>query len=106
MWAGHHNDKSAMIAIYDILELVDTKVEAKDLWVRNFDYSPDQICAVSNASSLIVSHDKKISILNFWKDRICPSRVFQPPPKMIRTRDSDSEFSSSDDSGTEEEEGN
>ena len=73
--AGQHNDKRAMIR-YVLYQM-------HQAWL-----------------SLM-----KLSILNFWKDRICPSRVFQPPPKMIRTRDSDSEFSSSDDSGTEEEEG-
>eukprot|EP00092_Neocalanus_flemingeri_P029888 GFUD01032453.1.p1 GENE.GFUD01032453.1~~GFUD01032453.1.p1 ORF type:complete len:416 (+),score=93.23 GFUD01032453.1:52-1299(+) len=65
------------VVVYDVSELIDTKVETKLLWKNKFEYSigqnSEQINAVSNSTSLVVSHASKISILNFWKDRISSS---------------------------------
>eukprot|EP00092_Neocalanus_flemingeri_P031519 GFUD01034230.1.p1 GENE.GFUD01034230.1~~GFUD01034230.1.p1 ORF type:complete len:448 (-),score=113.19 GFUD01034230.1:83-1426(-) len=78
-WAGDNNEMCS-VEVYDVLELIDPKVAEKNLWKKSFDYSPgqyfEQINAVSNTTSLVVSHASKISILNFWKDRISPSREF------------------------------
>ena len=61
------------------------KIESKDLWSKCYSYSPghyfEKIYTVSNQTSLIVYHDSTISILNFWKDRLIPSREFEPQKK-------------------------
>ena len=66
-------------------------------------YSPgayfEQINAVSNKTSLIISHASTISILNFWKDRIIPSREVVPA-EMIE--DEDDEDWETDESLSEE----
>ena len=41
-------------------------------------FKTTEINAVSNKTSLIVTHASTISVLNFWKDRIIPSREFVP----------------------------
>ena len=80
-WRGENNEMMSVV-VYDALELLDTKIETKNLWKKTFEYSPgadnEQINAVSNKTSLIVTHASTISILNFWKDRIIPSREFVP----------------------------
>merc|ERR1712106_1109327 len=80
-WRGE-NDDELSVEVFDNLELLDSKIESKSLWKKSFKYSPgayfEQINAVSNQTSLIVSHASTISVLNFWKDRIIPSREFVP----------------------------
>ena len=71
-WADPPDERTATVAVFDVLELVDIKVETKNLWKRKFDYNIYLYNAVSNTTSLFVAHNKKISILNFWKDQICP----------------------------------
>ena len=69
------------VAVYDVQELVDTKIAAQNLWKNYFDFSPgeygEQINAASNTTSLVVTHASKISIFNFWKDRINPETASQ-----------------------------
>jgi len=81
-WAGEHHE-SCSVSVYDVLELVNTKIEDKNLWFKDSDYLPgeyfEQVNAVTNTTSLIVSHASKLSISNFWKDRITPSQDFTPP---------------------------
>jgi len=88
-WRGE-NDEKVSVAVYDALELLDKKIENKNLWKKSFGYSPgayfEQINAVSNKTSLIVTHATTISILNFWKDRIIPSREVVPA-EMIEDED-------------------
>ena len=75
-------DAKPLVKVFDTLELVDSKIESKDLWTKCVSYSPghyfEQINAVSNKTSLIVHHASTISVLNFWKDRIISSREFVP----------------------------
>eukprot|EP00092_Neocalanus_flemingeri_P015066 GFUD01016273.1.p1 GENE.GFUD01016273.1~~GFUD01016273.1.p1 ORF type:complete len:387 (-),score=69.86 GFUD01016273.1:41-1201(-) len=74
------NNEACSVAVYDVLELIDTTIDKTNLWNMNSAYSPGgffkQVNAVSNMTSLIVSHTSKISVLNFWKDRISLSREF------------------------------
>ena len=105
-----HNDRC--VAVYDVEELVDTKVASRNLWKKNFDYLPrgdfEQINAVSNTTSILVSHSSKISVLNFWKDRIIPSREFLQADiihnEEDENEDDDSDWMTTDDSGQDEEE--
>ena len=53
-------DRSALVVVFDISELIDTSVDTKDLWMKSFDFSPSTICAVATKTSLIVSHNKNI----------------------------------------------
>lgn len=82
------NDEKVTVAVYDALELLDKKIETKTLWKKTFEYSPgayfEQINAVSNKTSLIVTHDTNISILNFWKDRKMPSSEVVPAEKKMK----------------------
>ena len=54
------------VVVYDALELLDTKIENKNLWKNTFEYFPgayfEQINAVSNKTSLIETHASTISI--------------------------------------------
>ena len=77
-------DRSALVVVFDITELIDTSIDTNALWKKSFDFSPSTISAVATKTSLIVSHNKNISILRFWSDRIIPSRVFEPPTKMYQ----------------------
>jgi len=81
------NDEELSVEVFDALELLDSKIESKNLWKKSYNYSPEanmhnlhveQINAVSNQTSLIVAHVSRFSILNYWKDRIIPSREFEP----------------------------
>ena len=84
-WAGEYNELCSVV-VCDILELIDTKVEDKKLWKRSFDYSPgasfEQINSVSNTTNLIVCHSSKVSLLNFWKDRLITSKEFIPSEQI------------------------
>ena len=64
-WRGENNEMMSVV-VYDALELLDTKIETKNLWKKTFEYSPgadyEQINAVSNKTSLIVAHASTISI--------------------------------------------
>ena len=84
-WAVEDNVLCSVV-VCDVLELIDTKVEDKKLWKRSFDYSPgayfEQINAVSNRTNLIVCHSSKVSLLNFWKDRISTSKEFIPSEQI------------------------
>ena len=66
--------------VYDGLELLDSKLDSKNLWKKSLKYSPgapfEQSNAVSNQTCLVVSHGSSVSILNFLKDRIVPGRQF------------------------------
>jgi WD40 repeat protein len=98
-WRGE-NDGMMSVAVYDALELADTKIETKNLWKKTFEFSPgadyEQINAVSNKTSLIVTHASTISILNFWKDRIIPSREFVPEEAIKDEEDWETEESFSE----------
>ena len=82
-------DIQLSLKVFDTLDLVNSKIESKDLWSKCYSYSPghyfEKIDAVSNQTSLIVYHASTISILNFWKDRLIPSREFEP--QNIETED-------------------
>ena len=84
-WAVEDNELCSVV-VCDVLELIDTKVEDKKLWKMSFDYSPgayfEQINAVSNRTNLIVCHSSKVSLLNFWKDRISTSKEFIPAEQI------------------------
>ena len=76
------NNEECSVIVYDAIELLDKKVDSAELWKRNFSFPHgsyfEQINAVSNTTNLIVCHKGKISILNFWKDRINMSQTFDP----------------------------
>jgi len=79
----NENNEVCSVFVHDATELLDKKVDSAKLWKRNFSFPHgsyfEQINAVSNTTSLIVCHKGKISILNFWKDRIKESQTFDPP---------------------------
>ena len=91
------NNEECSVIVYDAIELLDKKVDSAELWKRNFSFPHgsyfEQINAVSNTTNLIVCHKGKISILNFWKDRISKSQTFDPPEGIIQfnSNDEDSE---------------
>ena len=80
-WRGQ-TDKELEVIVYDGSELLDTKIDSKNLWKKSLEYSPgepfEQINAVSNQTCLVVAHGSFISILNFWKDRIVAGQHFSP----------------------------
>ena len=109
-WRGE-NDDELSVEVFDNLELLDSKIESKSLWKKSFKYSPgayfEQINAVSNQTSLIVSHASTISVLNFWKDRIIPSREFVPDEPiedvdMIFQDEDDEEWETAESSSEED----
>jgi len=74
-------DNESEVLIYDVTELLELKFEATKLWKKSlkFPQSPyGLIYAISNKTSLIVSHGSAVSTYNFWKDRIVPSGQFAP----------------------------
>jgi hypothetical protein len=91
-WRGE-NDEKVSEAVYDAMELLDKKIKTENLWKKTFEYSPgayfEQINAVSNKTSLIISHASTISILNFWKDRIIQSREIVPAEMIEDVDDED-----------------
>ena len=106
-WRGE-NDEEVSVAVFDALELLDKNIEAKNLWMKTVEYSPgayfEQINAVSNTTSLIISHASNISILNFWKDRIIPSREFMAN-EMIED-ENEEDWETTEDSLSDEDEEN
>ena len=103
-WAGEDSDLCSVV-LCDVSEMIDTKVDSKKFWKRSFDYPPgayfEQINAVSNTTSLIVCHSSKVSILNFWKDRISPSKDILPNDQ-IKNEEEDWEFFTPDISDKED----
>merc|ERR1712215_382729 len=61
------------VTVYDINEILDTRTDTKKLWKRSFNFPQgghyENINAVSNTTSLLVSHGSKLEVLNFWKDQ-------------------------------------
>lgn len=68
------------VVLVDTTELLDKKMESEKLWRRNFSYRVELLMSkhylMSNTTCLIVCQKGKISILNFWKDRINKSQTF------------------------------
>ena len=66
-------NKECTTVVLDVHHLVDESVKISDLWSRMFSFEPgenreNQINAVTNDTSLIVSHDNFISIFDFWNE--------------------------------------
>ena len=66
-------NKECTTTVLDVHHLVDESVKISDLWSRMFSFEPgenreNQINAVTNDTSLIVSHDNFISIFDFWNE--------------------------------------
>ena len=66
-------NKDCVTVVLDVHELADESVKTSELWSRMFRFNPgenreNQINAVTNDTSLIVSHDNFISILDFWNE--------------------------------------
>ena len=66
-------NKECITVVLDVHQLVDEKVELTKIWSRRFSFNPgpgrdNQINAVTNDTSLIVSHDSMISIIDFWNE--------------------------------------
>jgi len=66
-------NKECVTVVLDVHDLVDESVKMSELWSRMFTFNPgenreNQINAVTNDTSLIVSHDNFISILDFWNE--------------------------------------
>jgi len=74
-------DNNSEVLIYDVTELLELKFEATKLWKKSFKFPlgpHGPINAVSNKTSLIVSHGSAVSTYYFWKDRIVPSGQYAP----------------------------
>ena len=66
-------NKECVTVVLDVHDLVDESVKMSELWSRMFTFNPgenreNQINVVTNDTSLIVSHDNFISILDFWNE--------------------------------------
>ena len=97
----NEQNEHCSVDVINATELLNKKLEAAKLWKRSLTFTPgsyfEQINAVSNTTSLIVCHRGKISIHNFWKDRISNSHTFHPPDDgciqfFSHEEDSDEEF--------------
>ena len=92
-----YNSQVCSVVLYDAAELLEKKVESAKLWKRNFSFPnisySDEVYAMTNTTSLIICHGGKISIHNFWKDRMSKSQTFDPPDDSIvcYSEDEDSE---------------
>ena len=66
-------NKECITVVLDAHHLVNESVKMSDLWSKMFSFHPggdreNQINAVTNDTSLVVSHDNVISILDFWNE--------------------------------------
>ena len=63
-------DKECVVVVLDRRELVQESLATSCLWSRRWSFSPGQqswiIKAVANTTSLIVSHDTFLTVLDFW----------------------------------------
>merc|ERR1712226_457728 len=66
-------NKECIVVVLDIRELTAPSMPVSNLWSRRFSFQPgdstrhpDQVNAVSNATSVIVSHDTFLTVIDFW----------------------------------------
>ena len=107
-WAADGN-RMRSVAVYDALDLINTKLETQNLWKKLFEFPTGenyeqnlQINSVLNTTSLVVSHASKISIMNFWKDQLRPSRVFLGEEMLSSDEYETGNEDSDDDAGHDE----
>jgi len=95
--------RSAMVDVLNFDDLNDPKIKTEDLKKLTHDFSPYTIHAVATKTFLVVAHNKSVTLLNYWPDRILPSREF-PPTQRIRSAEDSLEESSSEDEDEYEDE--
>ena len=86
-------NSTRLLEIYDTKELLDSKVETKDLWkfskLENTSQNTwCQLNAVTNSTKLAITGKKTLKVLDFWKDR-----DYEVEPELVNSSDDDSDDS-------------
>ena len=75
LWGWNTNpmqQDNNVVVIYDLTELLDPRVQMKDLWSHQQTHSLQswsQLNAVTNTTKMAVTYRRNLTIYDFWKDR-------------------------------------